>query len=72
MPADTAVSSPAPLTVATDGLPLDQLPLPTVSDSTSVPPGQRAEPEVIVPASAAGFTVTGNVAEVVPQLLVTV
>jgi len=69
---DTAVTSPEALTVATAVLLLLQVPPDELEDKEEVDPVQIVVAPLMVPATAAGLTVTVCVAATEPQLLVTV
>ncbi len=72
MPAETAVTRPVPLIVATAVAVLLHTPPPAASVSVVVPAGHSEVVPVMVPATGSGFTVTILIATAVPQLLVTV
>ena len=71
MPAATPVTVPPALTVATAVLALVQVPPAAVSVSVVLAPAHTVVVPPMVPAAAAGLTVTFCVATAVPQLLVT-
>ena len=72
VPAETGDTRPEALIVATAVLLLLHVPPPTVSLSDEPEPTQNDEGPVMIPAVAIALTVTGKVAEDVPQLVVTV
>jgi hypothetical protein len=70
-PAVLPVTTPAVLTLATDGLLLVQMPPAALTDSVVADPAQIRVAPVIAPAVAVLITVIVVVATVIPQLPVT-
>ena len=73
LPAETPVTAPLAVTVATAVLLLLHTPPLTASEKLAVPPPAHMVngPPVIVPGTGSGLTVTGTFATAVPQLFVT-
>ena len=71
-PAAIPVTTPSLLMVATDAVPLIQLPPVPVELSVIVVPVHKADAPLMVPATGSGLTDTALVAVAAPQLLLTV
>ena len=71
-PAATPLTTPAEVTVASEGVALVQVPPVTDSVNEVVAPIHNTLAPEMLPALASGLTVTAIVARAVPQLLVTV